>query len=402
MLFIMMIVLACSSVDDFNLIKFINDEDDNSNLELIPVDMDKSVYFEENVNVEGVNNSDTMLRAPPNILSPQTSYEEITDNNLENMCSNIENSDFFECLEKTLKELISNNIDGFTDNSHCEEHIKSPENQNNENNLENENSYISIGRHSDKDNVQENINPESQINYINDNNDNLHNIEIFDSNETWMEVIPIPKENENNSEIPSSSRNNSTNIFQNIKLIEIIYTKNKIDLSEMHLLHEKKINGRVEYILNLASQNLSNIQVITFKNIQHLNLDHNDLSYIPNEIFNLHSLKSLSLENNKISKIPYEINKLQSLKKLNVDKNQLTNVIEINNLLYLSIQYNKIRCLNHVNKIKSLIKLKIDNNYINIDKLNINNLEFLSLSNIKQTSLIFLKNLNKLKILDCS
>ncbi|EPR79629.1 Leucine rich repeat protein, partial [Spraguea lophii 42_110] len=362
MLFTLMIILIYSSVDDFNLIEFINDDDNNNDLEeIIPVAteesdffeenrndenknndleflsvyMDKSDYFEENMIVEDVNNHDNILETPPDILSPQIFHVETIKNGSKNICNSIENPDIFERSERILKELMSKNINDFVNNSYCEKQIESSKSENIEN------SYISTDISCDKGNVQENSDFKSYVNYINDNNYNLHDIQIFDSKENRVEVIPILKANEKTNEILSHLENNSINASQKIKTTEIICTKNKRDLSEIHPLHTKKINGKFEYTLNLTFQNLSNIQAITFKDIQHLNLDNNNLVHIPNEVFNLHSLESLSLENNKIKNIS-EININLIYLKCSNNKINSFHIME-NNLIYLIIDKNEIR-----------------------------------------------------------
>ncbi len=79
------------------------------------------------------------------------------------------------------------------------------------------------------------------------------------------------------------------------------------------------------YKLYLAGKKLTHfpLQILTLKNLQTLDLNHNKLKTIPKEISQLKNLQRISLEKNKIKWIPKEIGQLNHLQELVLSQNKL-------------------------------------------------------------------------------
>lgn len=93
--------------------------------------------------------------------------------------------------------------------------------------------------------------------------------------------------------------------------------------------------------------------------IKHVNLDGENLNYIPSEIFELQNLKSLSIEHNNLKEVPNGISNLISLKYLYLCYNQLDrlpdSIGKLEKLKELIICHNKIDFLpESIKKLKNL------------------------------------------------
>lgn len=82
-------------------------------------------------------------------------------------------------------------------------------------------------------------------------------------------------------------------------------------------------------ILCLHDNNLTNIshKISNMKNLRTLTISNNDIKYLPNTIGKLHLLESLDIENNLIDEIPIEILSLVNLKHITFDDKHLLSLI---------------------------------------------------------------------------
>ncbi|MEK7991433.1 MAG: leucine-rich repeat domain-containing protein [Thiotrichaceae bacterium] len=82
-------------------------------------------------------------------------------------------------------------------------------------------------------------------------------------------------------------------------------------------------------------------------NIIGLNLDKNNISFIPSSLFYLKYLTKLSLFGNQIDKLPVSFGQLQNLRILWLNENQLkelpTSFGQLQKLSYLELQYNQLK-----------------------------------------------------------
>lgn len=87
-------------------------------------------------------------------------------------------------------------------------------------------------------------------------------------------------------------------------------------------------------------------EILSFKNLQYLDLSKNRLKEIPEEIDSLKSLQVLILSKNDIETLPKEIGLLKSLRMLNVNQNELVSlppqIGNLENLQYLDLWSNNI------------------------------------------------------------
>lgn len=131
------------------------------------------------------------------------------------------------------------------------------------------------------------------------------------------------------------------------------------------------------------------------QNAQNLDLSHQNISHVPEDVYNLKYLLNLNLSNNSLSKIDKLIENLKNLSELNLESNQIENLpIELaylNNLKNVNIKNNPIESklidwnLNWKQSLKNFYEIKLnedqnsnsDNKIIKIKETNIinNNLE---------------------------
>lgn len=75
-------------------------------------------------------------------------------------------------------------------------------------------------------------------------------------------------------------------------------------------------------------QSLPLCVVYLASSLRHLNLDHNDLSFFPQQIFSLVSLEILDLAHNQLTEIPPSISRLTTLRMLSLNDNALRTIPE--------------------------------------------------------------------------
>ena len=119
--------------------------------------------------------------------------------------------------------------------------------------------------------------------------------------------------------------------------------KNK-DTFESALQHPEDI-----IVLDLTYSKLDTLtkDIAKFKNLEELNLLANNITVIPDELWELTKLKKLNLGWNKIDSISPKVGHLQNLEELNLAKNSLTKlpatIGELKKLTKINISWNKIR-----------------------------------------------------------
>lgn len=137
-------------------------------------------------------------------------------------------------------------------------------------------------------------------------------------------------------------------------------------------------------ILDLSKNKITNISGIDrLANISLLDISHNKIKVIPNEIDVLTSLKILDLGSNNIGEIPETVSKLTALKALDLTKNKIVHLPDgfggLSSLNSLDLSENGIKTLPSVfGKLSELTTLNLRNN----------NLQYLPFE------VEFLKNLN--------
>lgn len=138
--------------------------------------------------------------------------------------------------------------------------------------------------------------------------------------------------------------------------------------------------------LNLANNNISHINIDTFKPLKntlvYLDVSNNRLEKFPVAICELKALSDLDLSFNRMKTLPVNMKMLESLKRMLIISNcfldQLPTVVgELNQLRELDIRNNKITDLKPLKKLKHIEKLYCDHNSI----YNLN-LDFCSLKHI--------------------
>lgn len=155
-----------------------------------------------------------------------------------------------------------------------------------------------------------------------------------------------------------------------VKILKIAYCK----LEDIHLKkimrHLKKLN-KLE-ILELNHNDLTIIpeEIGVLLSLKELALFYNSLTSVPDSIGNLENLEILDLSYNRLSSLPESICNLKSLKKINLYKNHQIeefplNIGNLKNLESLILWECKIRCLpDTITQLKSLKELNLWDNPI--------------------------------------
>lgn len=145
-------------------------------------------------------------------------------------------------------------------------------------------------------------------------------------------------------------------------------------------------------------------------NTTKIDLSNQNLTKIPEDIFELKNLKKLILRNNKIKMIPQEIEKLKKLETLDLSGNNINNfyskVCTLKKLKILNLNNNKIKTIPiQIKQLTNLLSLHFSNNSIsklpteifyleNLRELDISNNNIEKLDN----NIMVLQNLRKLWI----
>ncbi len=110
------------------------------------------------------------------------------------------------------------------------------------------------------------------------------------------------------------------------------YPTTTLPLNKQLDLSNQELTDVPEYVFNqknIETINLSNnkltgalgAEIKNLTNLKQLNLSNNNFSGVPAEVGQLQNLEVLDLSNNQLTGLPYEIGNLQNLKTLNVSGN---------------------------------------------------------------------------------
>lgn len=158
-------------------------------------------------------------------------------------------------------------------------------------------------------------------------------------------------------------------------------------------------------------QNLSDIFTLNFENLTHLNLEGNRLSQLPLQMKNLIKLQHLNLSHNCLNVLSDEIGYLSMLQTLKLENNSLVelpvSVRNLMNLQQLSVANNNLRNLpNDIGELVKLEKLDISGNMLEDlpgSVLQLTNLcHFIAASNMMSYLSESFTHLNKLRTLNLS
>ena len=191
---------------------------------------------------------------------------------------------------------------------------------------------------------------------------------------------------------------------------KIILLKNRLQKNDNIALEWLDNSILSEIYLSVKRLNIVSNNIISFKNLKHLDLQHNNLNYLPKNIGNITSLNNLILFGNNLKVLPSTIGKLYNLKILLLNHNMLKTIpkaiCKLFNLKTLRLNNNKLMKLPFsIYKLNKLTTLNINNNLFNKIPNNIDsliNLKYLYINNIINnkelpytfTKLINLKYLN--------
>lgn len=170
-------------------------------------------------------------------------------------------------------------------------------------------------------------------------------------------------------------------------------------------------------VIDLSNQNLSRIPEIVFDNnkVKILFLDNNNIQRIPSEIERLTNLYLFSFEKNRIARLPNEIGELKKLQILNGAYNKLDSlknkkglpetIKNLSELRYFNIEGNGLVSLPvEIFQLKKLEILNLKGNEINSLNEKVKELENLQELNLQKTHLSHIPkgilNLKKLQILN--
>jgi hypothetical protein len=123
--------------------------------------------------------------------------------------------------------------------------------------------------------------------------------------------------------------------------------------------------------LNLSNNQLTDLpaEIGQLHSLRSLDLSCNQLTNLPAEIGQLHSLTKLFVSYNQLTSLPAEIGQLHSLTSLSLGKNQLTNlpaeILELHSLTSLSVHANKLTNLPaEIGQLHSLTSLSLSENQL--------------------------------------
>ncbi len=120
------------------------------------------------------------------------------------------------------------------------------------------------------------------------------------------------------------------------------------------------------------------IQEAKEKQLKELNLSHEDLTQIPEEVLELESLEKLDLSGNQIKAVPQELNRLKNIKILDLRGNSLEEVADLAGLSLDFEVYQKFK--NNISSQNiSGLRIKIDTLNLPLEVFNLPNLTFLDL-----------------------
>lgn len=167
----------------------------------------------------------------------------------------------------------------------------------------------------------------------------------------------------------NNDSNNNDNIFKK---------ETKADKICSDEIHENKITISIEDLQKVKILNICNIKnferneidelLLYTKNLTKLTIDNTNISFIPNNVFNIATLEFLTITNNKISSVDSNIKKLKRLISINLSFNSI-NTISPN---IFALRYLKNLYLNN-NQLIKITKLPSKSNNSKLEVLNLEN-----------------------------
>ena len=213
--------------------------------------------------------------------------------------------------------------------------------------------------------------------------------------------------------------------FKNCSIIEIDLTDIYIKDIPNSIIYAKNLKVLKVKIGRKISRNLFNLQYLEtlhindfydiedvfpfferLQSLKELKLN-THLSQFPNAIFKLKNLEYLDLAHNNIKDMPEDITRLKNLKHLDISDNEylkgrLDDFYEFEDLNYLNIENTKLSG-NLITNSENLNYLNASNVNLNYSTVNISkssNLEIIKLKDSKLKELVGLKNQSALKVID--
>lgn len=196
------------------------------------------------------------------------------------------------------------------------------------------------------------------------------------------------------------------NISKIEKAEKLIEWATYLNISNIDFPRNRRFLSEYMFFLNLDNNNITYIPDDLFdliRNSLFIDLSDNKLKALPKNISNLNVCKALMLCNNNITSLNDELFEMQLLSTLCLHNNKLTKIPnkiqDLINLETLTISNNDIKRLpSGISKLKKLNKLDIENTLIKEDTLKYINLEQIEKISFDDDLLpYFVKNFHKLK-----
>ena len=179
------------------------------------------------------------------------------------------------------------------------------------------------------------------------------------------------------------------------KLISLNGFNNFINLCELNLSNN--------FLNDDELKNLSKLNLLKNLNLSNNNLKSNEICKL---ISNLNSIEKINLNNNNIEYLNFN-NKCENLLQLEIDNNKINKIIfnkeSLINLIYLSLNSNKISEINSINNLFNLEYFSIiENELIQLNINNLNNLKLLQAKNNLLNNFLLSNNLKLIQYIEIS
>ena len=207
----------------------------------------------------------------------------------------------------------------------------------------------------------------------------------------------------NNNKITKINFNSFENKNLQLKFFDVSFNKlislngfnNFINLCELNLSNN--------FLKDEELKNLSKLNLLKNLNLSNNNLKSNEICKL---ISNLNSIEKINLNNNNIEYLNFN-NKCETLLQLEIDNNKINKIIfnkeSLINLIYLSLNSNKISEINSINNLFNLEYFScIENELINLNINNLNNLKLLQAKNNLLNNFLLSNNLKLIQYIEIS
>lgn len=175
--------------------------------------------------------------------------------------------------------------------------------------------------------------------------------------DTKLNKIPKQLKNLHNLEDLNITQSNLTEISsEDCEILLSLPNLNQINLkfNKINVINSSFWKIQSNYVF-FGCNRIMEIKIISNSNIMFLDLSHNNIDKLPNNINKLFNLVSLELSNNNIDKLPENITKLNKLKTLSINQNKLVNLP--NNIGQLKLLTNLSANNNNIKKLPKSIGL---------------------------------------------